>query len=118
MSDSQTADLYDTASQPDTNAVGGSHSAYTFLEFNTQNESESESAYDPFSYSRGAAWPPPPSQPEPEPDPEPAEPALSPPATSSSKVRNGNGGGAAVVNQVDSIAAGIGNLNFEETEDG
>jgi hypothetical protein len=111
MSDSQTVDLYDTASQPDTNAAGGSHSAYTFLEFNTQNESESESAYDPFSYSRGAAWPPPSSPPEPEPDPEPAEPALSPPATSSSKVRN-------VVSQVDSIEAGIGSLNFEETEDG
>ncbi|KAF3335494.1 regulator of nonsense transcripts 1 [Carex littledalei] len=118
MSDSQTGDLYDTASQPDTNAAGGSHSAYTFLEFNTQNESESESAYDPFSYSRGAAWPPPPSPPEPEPDREPAEAALSPPATSSSKVRNGNGGGVAVVSQPDSIAAGIGNLNFEETEDG
>ncbi|KAJ3678718.1 hypothetical protein LUZ60_002521 [Juncus effusus] len=111
MASSQPNDLYETASQPDTNVDGGPHSAYTFLEFNTQNESESESAYDPFSYSRGASWPPPPPPTEPEPESEHADAAVSPRATSSSNARPAGG------NLVDSLSAGIGGLNFEETEE-
>ncbi|XP_074560754.1 regulator of nonsense transcripts 1 homolog isoform X2 [Curcuma longa] len=116
--------LYETASQPDT---GGD--AYTFLEFNTQDDFEDYPEIQELSQpSRSPAWPLPPPPPEPVPespasDLQAPEPTLSPSAStplggpsSSSKPRGAAGGQAAAV-AVDTLAAGMSGLNFEETGD-
>lgn len=107
--DSQSNNLYDTASQPDTG-----NDAYTFLEFNTH-------ADDDFDYPdfhqlsqpiRASAWPTPS-------DSLAAEPNLSDhhsdasPGSSKSRA----GGGSSNQAAVDAIAAGMSGLTFEETVD-
>ncbi|RRT74089.1 hypothetical protein GW17_00031034 [Ensete ventricosum] len=115
--------LYETASQPD-----ASGDAYTFLEFNTQDDFDDYPEFQELSQpSRSAAWPPPSPSPEPVPDTPAADlqapdsaspsPALSPSACSSSKVRGASGGQAAGAGTVDALAAGMSGLNFEETGD-
>lgn len=101
--DSQQNNLFETASQPDT---GGD--AYTFLEFNTQGDADFD--YPDFRSS----WPTPsdsladPSASEHQSD------AVSPAA----KGRGGSGSSSAGNSQaVDSLAAGISGLNFEDTGD-
>ncbi|KAG6507486.1 hypothetical protein ZIOFF_032834 [Zingiber officinale] len=116
--------LYETASQPDT---GGD--AYTFLEFNTQDDFDEYPAFQELSQpSRSPAWPHPSPQPEPAPespasDLQASEPALSPSvstphsAPSSSSKGRGAAGGQTTAPAVDTLAAGMGALNFEETGD-
>ncbi|CAL9164433.1 regulator of nonsense transcripts 1 homolog isoform X1 [Musa acuminata AAA Group] len=115
--------LYETASQPDT-----SGDAYTFLEFNTQDDFDDYPEFQELSQpSRSTAWPPPSTAPEPVPDTPAADlqapdsaspsPARSPSASSSSKVRGASGGQAASAGVVDALAAGMSGLNFEETGD-
>ncbi|KAF2596070.1 hypothetical protein F2Q68_00010989 [Brassica cretica] len=110
--DSQPSDLFDTASQPDT-AVD----AYTFLEFNSQGDSE----FDFPEFRSPNAWPTPSdsiSVVEPSdrggggvPAADHHSEASSP---SSLSAKAGRGGSSS---QADALAAGIGNLNFEETGD-
>ncbi|XP_042412490.1 regulator of nonsense transcripts 1 homolog isoform X1 [Zingiber officinale] len=117
--------LYETASQPDT---GGD--AYTFLEFNTQDDFDDYPQFQELSQpSRSPAWPHPPPPPEPAPESPasdlqtPESTVLSPSAStplggpsSSSKAR-GAAGGQAAAPAVDTLAAGMSGLNFEETGD-
>ncbi|KAL0792963.1 hypothetical protein Bca101_064340 [Brassica carinata] len=114
--DSQHSDLFDTASQPDT-AVD----AYTFLEFNSQGDSE----FDFPEFRSPNAWPTPSdsvSVVEPSdrggaggaPAADHHSEASSP---SSLSAKAGRGGGVSSSSQADALAAGVGNLNFEETGD-
>ncbi|XP_073000933.1 regulator of nonsense transcripts 1 homolog [Typha latifolia] len=109
--------LYETASQPDTNG-----DAYTFLEFNTQG--------DDFDYPefrelpqpvRNSPWPPPPA-----PESVPASPsaeihvadagaAASPSSVGSASSSKGRGGAGNQAPSVDALAAGMSGLSFEET---
>ncbi|KAL9246906.1 hypothetical protein vseg_020385 [Gypsophila vaccaria] len=107
--DSQSNNLYDTASQPDT---GGD--AYTFLDFNTQipgiaddidNDNDDYSSFPQFNEL---------SQPSLRVTPTASSSAAgtpSPPPPPSSSA----GGGKAARAAVDAIAAGMSGLNFEET---
>ncbi|KAG6476968.1 hypothetical protein ZIOFF_066218 [Zingiber officinale] len=116
--------LYETASQPDT----GGH-AYTFLEFNTQDDFDDYMEFEEFSQpSRSPAGPhlPPPSEPEQDSaasELHAPEPTLSPSAStplggpSSSSEARGASGGQAAAAAVDTLAAGMSELNFEETGD-
>ncbi|WZY78362.1 hypothetical protein YC2023_024746 [Brassica napus] len=115
--DSQPSDLFDTASQPDT-AVD----AYTFLEFNSQGDSE----FDFPEFRSPNAWPTPSdsiSAVEPSDRGGGGVPAAdhhseaSSPSSLSAKAGRGGGGGVSSSSQADALAAGIGNLNFEETGD-
>ncbi|KAK6947477.1 RNA helicase UPF1, 1B domain [Dillenia turbinata] len=126
--DSQPNNLYETASQPDTG-----NDAYTFLEFNTQGEEE-DFDYPQFHELsqpiRSSVWPTPSdsviadtssdrggggagSNHQSDASPVSAAPG------SSTKSRGGGGGGSSSAAQaaVDSIAAGMSGLNFEETGD-
>ncbi|XP_010518678.1 PREDICTED: regulator of nonsense transcripts 1 homolog isoform X2 [Tarenaya hassleriana] len=121
--DSQQSNLFETASQPDTAA-----DAYTFLEFNTQGDSE----FDYPEFRSPTAWPTP-SDSLSISDPSDrgagvtagdhhseasSHSPLSPPAPGSgAKGGRGGGGGGSSSSQVDALAAGMGNLNFEETGD-
>ncbi|XP_074264721.1 regulator of nonsense transcripts 1 homolog [Silene latifolia] len=111
--DSQSSNLFETASQPDTGA-----DAYTFLEFNTQvgvpDDAEDFSSYPQFNElsqpSIHAVTPTASSPP-------PANADASTPAASSSSAVSSGGrskarGGAAVV---ESLAAGMSGLNFDDT---
>lgn len=122
--DSQQTDLFETASQPDTVA-----DAYAFLEFNTQGDSE----FDYPEFRSPAAWPTP-SDSLSTADPldrggaagdrhseaSSPSPLSSPAPGNGTKVGRGGVGGSGGVSsssQVDALAAGMGNLNFEETGD-
>ncbi|XP_074304061.1 regulator of nonsense transcripts 1 homolog [Silene latifolia] len=111
--DSQSSNLFETASQPDTGA-----DAYTFLEFNTQvgvpDDAEDFSSYPQFNElsqpSIHAVTPTASSPP-------PANADASTPAASSSSAVSSGGrskarGGAAVV---ESLAVGMSGLNFDDT---
>lgn len=137
--DSNASNLYETASQPDT----GNDDAYTFLEFNTQgvgaDDDDDDFAYPQFnelsqpiraspspSSSVSSAWPTP-SDSIAAPDVKDSQQVSEAPSSSSSsggpnKGRGGGGGGGGgVASVVDSLAAGMSGLNFEETagdEDG
>ncbi|CAL9156940.1 unnamed protein product [Musa hybrid cultivar] len=115
--------LYETASQPDT-----SGDAYTFLEFNTQDEFDDYPAFRELSQpSRSTAWPPhlpPETAPDsPSADLQNPDAVSSPSATapaagpsSSSKAR-GVAGGSQAADAVDALEAGMSGLNFDETGD-
>lgn len=107
--DSQHSDLFDTASQPDT-AVD----AYTFLEFNSQGDSE----FDFPEFRSPNAWPTPSdsvSVVEPSDRTAPAAADHHSEASSPSSLSAKAGRGSS--SQADALAAGVGNLNFEETGD-
>lgn len=115
--DSQQSDLYETASQPDTVA-----DAYTFLEFNSQGDSE----FDYQEFQSQTAWPTPSDSISiVDPCDLPGGGAVadhhseaSSPSSLSAGVGNGAKGGRGGVggsSQADALAAGIGNLNLEET---
>jgi regulator of nonsense transcripts 1 len=123
--DSQQSDLFDTASQPDTVA-----DEYTFLEFNTQGDSE----FDYQDFGSPTAWPTPSDSisiadvadrgeggAAADHHSEASSPSsLSAGAGNGAKVGRGGVGGSGGVSsssQVDALAAGVGNLNFEETGD-
>ncbi|CAL9241544.1 unnamed protein product [Arabidopsis halleri] len=123
--DSQQSDLFDTASQPDAVA-----DAYTFLEFNTQGDSE----FDYPDFRSPTAWPTPSDSisiadvsdrggggAAADHHSEASSPSsLSAGAGNGAKVGRGGVGGSGGVSsssQVDALAAGMGNLNFEETGD-
>lgn len=120
--DSEQSNLYETASQPDTGT-----DAYTFLEFNTQGESD----FDYSEFRSPVAWPTPSdslaaTSSSSAIDPTTSDhraaasssdhhsdsPAASP--VSSKAARSGVGGNS---QGVDGIVAGMGGLNFEETGD-
>ncbi|KAJ4846831.1 ATP-dependent helicase NAM7 [Turnera subulata] len=136
--DSQDNALYETASQPDP-----STDAYTFLEFNTQGETD----FDYPEFRSPVAWPTPsdslaaaaaaaagssssPSAVDPTssssdhraaPDHHPESPAASSPV-SSKAVRGGGGGGGGGSSSnsqgvVEGLVSSMGGLNFEETGD-
>lgn len=114
--DSQPSNLFDTASQPDTG-----NDAYTFLEFNTQGEDFDYPEFrDPIRST--VAWPTPSDSLA---DPSErtgagsdhqsdASPVSATPG-SASKGRSGSGSGNSQM--VDSLAAGMSGLNFEDTGD-
>ncbi|KAJ6706035.1 REGULATOR OF NONSENSE TRANSCRIPTS 1-LIKE PROTEIN [Salix purpurea] len=121
--DNQDNNLYETASQPDT-----ATDAYTFLEFNTQGESD----FDYPEFRSPVAWPTPSDSlgaPSSAVDPTSSDhrtapstsdlhsdsPAASPVASKSAA----RGGGANSVSQgvVEGLVASMGGLNFEETGD-
>ncbi|XP_042439377.1 regulator of nonsense transcripts 1 homolog isoform X1 [Zingiber officinale] len=116
--------LYETALQPDT----GGH-AYTFLEFNTQDDFVDYMDFQDLSQpSRSPAGPHPQPPPEPAPDssasdhlsPEPtSSPSSSTPlgGPSSSSMAMGAAGGQAAAAAVDTLTAGMNELNFEESGD-
>ncbi|KAL1213952.1 Regulator of nonsense transcripts 1 [Cardamine amara subsp. amara] len=123
--DSQQSDLFDTASQPDTVA-----DAYAFLEFNSQGEPE----FDYPEFRSPTAWPTPSDSisiadqsdragggAAADHHSEASSPSsLSAGAGNSAKVGRGGvgvSGGVSSSSQVDALAAGMGNLNFEETGD-
>lgn len=123
--DAQDNNLYETASQPD-NATD----AYTFLEFNTQGESDfdypefrspvswptpsdslaaatsSSSGVDPTSSDHRAAS-----------DHHSDSPAVSPVASKSAALRGGGGANSGTQGVVEGLVASMGGLNFEETGD-
>ncbi|XP_077244900.1 regulator of nonsense transcripts 1 homolog [Tasmannia lanceolata] len=103
-SQSTVRNLYETASQPDT---GGD--AYTFLEFNTQNDDYDYPELRELSQPiRSSVWSPPP---DPVPDATGRSSDLPPESSPGTKSRGGGG-----INQgVDGLASGMGSLNFEET---
>ncbi|KAJ8773983.1 hypothetical protein K2173_009414 [Erythroxylum novogranatense] len=119
--DSQNSNLFETASQPDTGT-----DAYTFLEFNTQGESE----FDYPEFRSPVAWPTPSdslaaassaSVTDPTTSDHRAaasssdhhsESPVASPVSSSKAARGNNSHGV-----VDGIVAGMGGLNFEETGD-
>ncbi|RWW82521.1 hypothetical protein BHE74_00009008 [Ensete ventricosum] len=115
--------LYETASQPDT-----SGDAYTFLEFNTQDEFDDYPAFRELSQpSRSTAWPPH-LPPETAPDSPSADlqtpdavssPSATPPAAGPSSSSKGRGvaGGSQAADAVDALEAGMSGLNFDETGD-
>lgn len=128
--DSQQSNLFETASQPDT-----ATDAYTFLEFNTQGESD----FDYTEFRSSVAWPTPsdslsvadPSDrgggtgggPTSASDHQ-SDAASSSPVSSSapgSATKGGRGGAGGGANNspaaVDALAAGMSGLNFEETGD-
>ncbi|XP_021765730.1 regulator of nonsense transcripts 1 homolog [Chenopodium quinoa] len=127
--DSTPSNLYETASQPDT----GTDDAYTFLEFNTQGAGDDDD--DDFSYpqfnelsqpiraspstsSSSPAWPTPSDSIVAAEIKEPHQVSEAHSASSSggpSKGRGGGGGVQGVASVVDSLAAGMSGLNFEET---
>ncbi|KAL2901632.1 Regulator of nonsense transcripts 1-like protein [Bienertia sinuspersici] len=133
--DSNASNLYETASQPDT----GNDDAYTFLEFNTQGggDEDDDFAYPQFNElsqpvrssvspsSSSSAWPTPSDSIV---GAEIKESSQDLPPLSSSSAggpTKGRGAGGAqqggVASVVDSLAAGMSGLNFEETagdEDG
>ncbi|XP_074331367.1 regulator of nonsense transcripts 1 homolog isoform X2 [Apium graveolens] len=107
--DSQSNNLYDTASQPDTG-----NDAYTFLEFNTTADDDFD--YPDFHHLsqpiRASAWPT-------LSDSLAAEPNLSDHHSDASPGSGKSRGGGGSSNQaaVDAIAAGMSGLTFEETGD-
>lgn len=115
--DSQQNNLFETASQPDTG-----NDAYTFLEFNTQGEDFDYPEFrDPIRSP--VAWPTPSDSLA---DPSErggagsdhqsdASPVSAAPG-SATKGRSGSGGGGSS-QMVDSLAAGMSGLNFEDTGD-
>lgn len=123
--DSQENDLFDTASQPDTVA-----DAYTFLEFDTQGDSE----FDYPEFRSPTAWLTPSDSisiadasdrggggAAADHHSEASSPSsLSAGAGNGAKVGRGGVGGSGGVSsssQVDALASGMGNLNIEETGD-
>lgn len=109
--DSQQSDLFETASQPDTVA-----DAYTFLEFNSQGDPE----FDYQEFESPTAWPTPSDSISIADQSDCGgggaaadhhSEAASSPSSLSAKVGRGSS------SQVDALAAGMGNLNFEETGD-
>lgn len=118
--ESQTNNLYETASQPDTG-----NDAYTFLEFNTQGEDFDYPEFPELSQPiRSSVWPTPSDSLSDAPDrafsdhQSEASP-VSATSGSGAKGRGGGGGGSSGGNQaaVDALAAGMSGLNFEETGD-
>ncbi|KAL0446420.1 UNVERIFIED_CONTAM: Regulator of nonsense transcripts 1 [Sesamum latifolium] len=121
--DSQTSNLYETASQPDTG-----NDAYTFLEFNTQGDEDFD--YPEFQElsqpirSSTSVWPTPSDSIS-----ATEVPSSSEPSQSASKPRGGgNGGGinnsssnsnsnnnSKETGVVEALAAGMSGLNFEDT---
>ncbi|KAK4422994.1 Regulator of nonsense transcripts 1 [Sesamum alatum] len=121
--DSQTSNLYETASQPDTG-----NDAYTFLEFNTQGDEDFD--YPEFQElsqpirSSTSVWPTPSDSIS-----ATEVPSSSEPSQSASKPRGGgNGGGINTSSSnnnsnnnsketgvVEALAAGMSGLNFEDT---
>ncbi|XP_074269796.1 regulator of nonsense transcripts 1 homolog [Silene latifolia] len=102
--DSQSTNLYETASQPDTGT-----DAYTFLEFNTQVGVADDADDDFSSYPHFNEL----SQPSIRaiPTVSVSSPSETPsPSSNSGVIRGGSGGSA-----VDTLAAGMSGLNFEET---
>ncbi|CAN0842759.1 Regulator of nonsense transcripts 1 homolog [Linum grandiflorum] len=125
---------YDAASQPDTAA-----DAYTFLEFNTQGESD----FDYPEFRSPVVWPTPsdslasaaaaaaassssssvvdhhlhPPAPSSDHHVQDTSPSASSPVSSSSKSARGVGSSAGHGAAVDGVVAGMGGLNFEETGD-
>lgn len=134
--DSNANNLYETASQPDT----GNDDAYTFLEFNTQaggdDDDDVNFAYPQFNElsqpirasaspsSSSSAWPTPSDSivaPEIKESHQPPESHSSSSGGPTKGRGGGGGGGQGVASVVDSLAAGMSGLNFEETagdEDG
>ncbi|CAN8267228.1 unnamed protein product [Cochlearia groenlandica] len=122
MDSSHQNDLFDTASQPDAVA-----DAYTFLEFNSQGDSE----FDYPAFRSPTEWPTPSdsvSVVEPSDrggggvgtpvDHQGSSPSSSLSASAGNGAKAGRGGGvSSSSSQVDALAAGMGNLNFEETGD-
>jgi len=121
--DNQDNNLYETASQPDT-----ATDAYTFLEFNTQGESD----FDYPEFRSPVAWPTPSdslgatsSAVDPTssdhrtaastPDLHSDSPAASPVASKSAA--RGGGANSGTQGVVEGLVASIGGLNFEETGD-
>ncbi|KAJ8433105.1 hypothetical protein Cgig2_020601 [Carnegiea gigantea] len=108
--DSQTSNLYETASQPDTG-----NDAYTFLEFNTQGGDDDDFVgyheFDELSQPQpsigsspspsSSVWPTPSDSVKDSPVPAEAQPS--------------SAGKAAAAAAVDALAAGMSGLNFEET---
>ncbi|KAJ9152585.1 hypothetical protein P3X46_026140 [Hevea brasiliensis] len=116
--DSEQSNLYETASQPDT-----ATDAYTFLEFNTQGESDFE--YPEFRSP--VAWPTPSDSLAPTSSLSAVDPATSDHrAAASSSDHHSDSPAVSPVSRrgvgsnsqgVDGIVAGMGGLNFEETGD-
>ncbi|GAV89382.1 UPF1_Zn_bind domain-containing protein/AAA_11 domain-containing protein/AAA_12 domain-containing protein [Cephalotus follicularis] len=120
--DSPNNNLFETASQPDT-----ATDAYTFLEFNTQGESD----FDYPEFRSPVSWPTPSDSLAVASDPDPIttsiasssdhhsadSPAASPVAKSGRAGNSGGGNSGSQVGVVESLAAGMSGLNFEETGD-
>ncbi|CAA2963099.1 regulator of nonsense transcripts 1 homolog isoform X2 [Olea europaea subsp. europaea] len=109
--DSQTNNLYETASQPDTG-----NDAYTFLEFNTQGEEFDYAEFPELSQpirSSSSAWPTP-SDSIASSETAAADRAPLLDASPSTKPRGTDNSKEGVV---EALAAGMGGLTFEETGD-
>lgn len=136
--DSQPNNLYDTASQPDTDH----NDAYTFLEFNTQGDDDVDFDYNDFqqhlsqprSSPSSSVWPTPLDSISISIDnnnnnsnasttvDHHSDSNASPVSATSAKAGNGNGrvnnnNNSNQASAVDALAAGMSGLNFEETGD-
>lgn len=115
MAAQSVGNLYETASQPD---AGGD--AYTFLEFNTQGDDYDYQEFQELSQpSRSPTWRAPAAEAPTDPSNavlQSSDPSGSIPSSSSAGLSSfGKAKAAPVSTVVDSLAAGMSGLNFEET---